>query len=530
MEREHIAAPHRNDDRRTRDGSVGPTVALVAFAIALTGGVFLLDLLANSRVSVAVLYSLVIFYSWLFEGSAPVLGTAVLCTGLAIADVFLAKSRFDDVAGINKVLSVGVIWVSAALVLLVKSSLKQAADAGKRLQAESLKFQTALEYAPNAVLMVDATGTILLVNRQAEILFGYSRRRLLGTSVDLLVPEGHRGEHAALRREFFEESNAPNPDERRRSSAPPGARSMRAGRELTARRKDGREVHVEIGLNPIDTPNGVLVIASIVDISARKLAAKLVDEQHRLKAERLTRELMLAERIQTSILPRPPLAPGIDIAARMVPAAEVGGDYYDVFPADDGCWFAIGDVSGHGLDAGLMSLMVQSATSAILHSVPNIEPLGAIAGINATLHDNVIRRLGRREYVTFTIFRYTKDGTVVHCGAHQDILVWRAATRQVERHPTKGSWLALRSSADAEMERLHLDDGDLLILFTDGLVENGHQAGEMVGLQATVELVNSIADRPAQELVDALIEQTLQRAPQREDDITVLALRHHASA
>ncbi len=65
--------------------------------------------------------------------------------------------------------------------------------------------------------------------------------------------------------------------------------------------------------------------------------------------------------MQTSILPRKFAVPGLEISAKMIPASEVGGDYYDVIPVDDGCWIAIGDVSGHGLDAGLVMLMLQSS-------------------------------------------------------------------------------------------------------------------------------------------------------------------------
>jgi sigma-B regulation protein RsbU (phosphoserine phosphatase) len=270
----------------------------------------------------------------------------------------------------------------------------------------------------------------------------------------------------------------------------------------------------------------MLVMASIVDITERKLAAALVEEQHRLKAERLARELRLAEQIQTSILPRAPLAPGIEIAARMVPAAEVGGDYYDVLPTDDGCWLAIGDVSGHGLDAGVVSLMVQSATSAILRSMPDIPLRGAVAGINATLHDNVRRRLARNDFVTFSLLRYCQDGRVTHCGAHEDILVWRAARRTVELHQTHGTWLALGSRIETSPQELHLDHGDVMVLMTDGLFENRNSAGKSLGLDAAVQLLAERADAPAGDLVDALLQQTLRWAPTPEDDMTVLALRH----
>ena len=409
----------------------------------------------------------------------------------------------------NKLIANIAIWVSTSLVLFVRSSVRHVEDAHRRLEAESVKLETALEHAPSAMLMVDGAGTVLLVNRQAELLFGYPRRQLLGEPIERLVPERARAAHAAKRAAFVAEAKARPLDGRSQSSP------------LIARRKDGEEIPVDIALDPIETPDGLRVMVSVLDIRERQLA-----EAHRREAERLARELQLAERIQTQLLPRPPLARDIEIAARMIPASEVGGDYYDVVPAEDGCWLAIGDVSGHGLDAGVVSLMVQSATAAILRSTPDVSPAGAIQGINAILHDNVKNRLARDDFVTFNLLRYHRDGTVAHCGAHEDILVWRAATRTVERHPTGGVWLALAADAQFQTRELHLGDGDVMVLLTDGLIENRNGAGEALGIEAATRLVAERADGAAGELVEALVQQSLRWSAIQEDDITVVVLRH----
>lgn len=487
-------------------GRGGPALVLGAFALVLMGGVLALDLLAPPDVAAGALYPIVIFYAWLIRSSAMVVGVAVVCSALAFAEVIVGDSAPSDVVGVNELIAVVAIWVSTALVLFARSSVKYVEDARLQLEAESAKLETALEHAPSAMLMVDPAGTVLLVNRQAERLFGYPRRQLIGESVELLVPEAARGRHGDLRARFLGD---------------PKARPMGFGRPLAVRQKGGAEVPADIALNPIETADGLRVLVSVVDVRDR-----LAAEAHRLEAERLARELQLAERIQTSISPRPPLAPGIEIAARMVPATEVGGDYYDVLPAEGGCWLAIGDVSGHGLDAGVVSLMVQSATSAILRSEPDISPARAIAGINATLYDNVHQRLARNDFVTFTLLRYRRDGTVAYCGAHEDILVWRAATRTVEQYPTAGTWLAIRASIELEARELRLGDGDVMVLLTDGLIENRDEAGELLGIEAVMRLVAEHGDRAAGELVEALVQRALAWSPRPEDDITVVALRH----
>src|SRR6266480_2193199 len=129
-------------------------------------------------------------------------------------------------------------------------------DITERKQAEEL-FQLATEASPSGTVLVDHEGRIVLVNARAEKLFGYARDELIGKAVDILVPERFARAYASDRANFF---------------AAPQARAMGAGRELFGRRKDGSEFPVEIGLNPIQTPHGLVVLAAVVDISARKLA------------------------------------------------------------------------------------------------------------------------------------------------------------------------------------------------------------------------------------------------------------------
>jgi PAS domain S-box-containing protein len=151
-------------------------------------------------------------------------------------------------------------------------------DITKRKQAEE-KFRLAVEASPSGILLVDQTGQIVLVNSQIEELFGYGREELIGQSVEILVPERFAGAHPEHRAKFF---------------AAPAARAMGAGRELFARRKDGSEFPVEIGLNPIQTPEGTLVLAAVVDISTR-LEAEEEARRRRQQVELLSRVSLLGE-------------------------------------------------------------------------------------------------------------------------------------------------------------------------------------------------------------------------------------------
>jgi PAS domain S-box-containing protein len=146
-------------------------------------------------------------------------------------------------------------------------------DITQRKQAEE-QFRLVVEAAPNAMIMVNAEGRIMLVNTQAETVFGYTREELIGHPIDMLVPERFRSHHMGYRHAYFGDARA---------------RRIGAGRELFGRRKDGSEVPLEIGLNPIHTSEGLLVLASIIDISERK-QAELQAQQQRDELEQLRQQ------------------------------------------------------------------------------------------------------------------------------------------------------------------------------------------------------------------------------------------------
>jgi PAS domain S-box-containing protein len=141
----------------------------------------------------------------------------------------------------------------------------------KRLEKQ---FRQAVESAPNAIVLVNESGSILMVNVQTETCFGYPRTELIGQPVELLVPERLRSAHIGFRQAYL---------------ASPVSRPMGAGRDLYGLRKDGTEFPIEIGLGLINDENGIIVLSSIIDITERKHASD------KLKEALYEKEMLLKE-------------------------------------------------------------------------------------------------------------------------------------------------------------------------------------------------------------------------------------------
>ena len=137
----------------------------------------------------------------------------------------------------------------------VKSDSATKQEIATALRKSEERFRQVVESAPNAMVMIGPAGTIEMVNTQAERLFGYERAEMLGQSIELLIPARFKENHPKLRTSYFTK---------------PESRPMGAGRDLYGMKKDGSEFPIEIGLNPIETEEGKMVLSAIVDISSRK--------------------------------------------------------------------------------------------------------------------------------------------------------------------------------------------------------------------------------------------------------------------
>jgi sigma-B regulation protein RsbU (phosphoserine phosphatase) len=246
------------------------------------------------------------------------------------------------------------------------------------------------------------------------------------------------------------------------------------------------------------------------------------------RQERLEKEMQLAQTIQSAILPQRFEIAGLDLSAGMVPATEVGGDYYDVLPAPDGCWIGIGDVAGHGLNAGLTMLMLQSMVTALTKHHQDASPREIVNSLNDALFDNVHGRLQKDDHATFTLLRYRRDGRLVFAGAHEEILIYRAASSRVECIPTVGAWVGARPAIHdfTRDTTIELHPQDVLVLYSDGVTQARDSSGEMFGLERLTSELARVQCEPAGKIREHLQDRVLRWAHEPDDDVTLLVAKY----
>ena len=238
-------------------------------------------------------------------------------------------------------------------------------------------------------------------------------------------------------------------------------------------------------------------------------------------------EMELAKRIQTALLPRKQqVIRGFESAVAMLPAREVGGDYYDIIETKAGDrWIAVGDVAGHGVDSGLIMMMAQSSIMTVVKGMPHARPIDVLNTVNMVLRED-IRRLGSNHYMTLMVIRLEEEGMTI-AGHHQDALVYRSDGGRVEAITTKGTWLGISDQIEGVMEvrTVALAGNDVILLFTDGVTEGRNKAGEMYGQERLCESFARHVALPLEKTLQRMLEEIREFQVEQEDDMTLILLK-----
>lgn len=270
-------------------------------------------------------------------------------------------------------------------------------------------------------------------------------------------------------------------------------------------------------------------IASYLSASLQctNLFDKLQEKQQE-EMRRLQKEMEIARQIQTALLPVIPPVDGYEISAVMYPADDVGGDYYDFYTGPDGRrWFAIGDVTGHGLTAGLIMLMAQSAMSSILKSNPHITIEKLYADVNALLYDNIRHRLLSDHFMTLSIISVDKDNVFTAAGSHLDPLIYRKKEAGCTYVYPKALWAGLVPDLMETVEKttFTLESDDILFLFTDGLIEARDASMEQYNKKRLEAVINKNCCKSTDELRDILLEEVFDFMTDQDDDISFVIVK-----
>jgi len=492
--------------------------------------------------------------SWQKLASAALMGAAIPVmhyTGMAAAG-FRFTAVPPDLTHSVRISSLGIVGIGGAtfmtLSLAILTSLVD-----RRFSAQSLKLhqseQRYRELVESARVILWRAGLdgarFTYINQVAEDLLGYPIQKWTGTLAfwrDHLHPEDRALAESSCR--AVAESRGSQQFEHRMIAA------------------DGRAVWLRTSLHLVSSHEKAEELAGVMmDITDRKLAEEAAEEasrtQSRLLAEisglydqlkvfsdwiaktnqvvkvenaRMSSELEITQRLQQMMLPRDEdmrEIPGLDISASMEPATEIGGDYYDVVSNDGGVVIGIGDVTGHGLESGVIAIMVQTAVRTLLAS-GHFESRKFFEILNRVIYDNVHRMHCDRN-LTLSLLHF-RDKNVTISGQHEEVLVVRD-DGILERHDTLnlGFPLGLEENISSFIGEatVPLLPGDVMVAYTDGITEAMNDAGVAFGVERLSEVVRTNHRQPAGAIREAVLDSLRNYIDGRQllDDVTLLVIK-----
>ena len=286
---------------------------------------------------------------------------------------------------------------------------------------------------------------------------------------------------------------------------------------------------VEQAVGPMVVANGVgmLVFAFIITNVIAERETKRERDSYQLELQKKQAELAVAADIQKSFLPEKiPTVDGFDVAATNIPAREVGGDFYDFIQQDDNLQFLIADVSGKGVPAALfmaLSRIIMRACQA-----PNDGAGERLRCANNMIVSNSGSGTSGMFVTLFFAKLYEKDRSLVYSNAgHNPPLLFRASTGSIEALEVTGPVLGMMEEMEYEQRKISLESGDILLLYTDGIVEAMNCKEELFGLERLRSSLSSAKRLSAQGIQDSILRDLKQftEGEEQSDDITVMVIK-----
>jgi PAS domain S-box-containing protein len=305
--------------------------------------------------------------------------------------------------------------------------------------------------------------------------------------------------------------------------------------EAQVYRKDGSVIWISEAARSVFDVQGQLIRyeGTVVDITQRKAAeAEIAQLTRRLQDEnlRMSAELAVTRQLQQMLLPTDlelEAVPGLEIAGFMEPATEVGGDYFDVLHQDGKVSISIGDVTGHGLESGVVMIMAQTAVRTLLAN-GETDPSKFLNVVNQIIYDNT-RRMRSRKNMSLTVMEY-EAGSLRLMGQHEELIIVRQdGTVEAIDTLDLGFPLGLEADISAFIQetRVQLQCGDVAVLYTDGITEAMNMHNQQYGLAPMYTILQANRDRSAQDIRQAVIQNVMQHIGEQRvfDDITLVVIK-----
>ncbi len=421
---------------------------------------------------------------------------------------------------------------------LVTHDITKYKNAEESIQQSEMMFRALYESSGDAILLLDENG-IFDCNPLTLNIFGYDSKEqiMFLHPADLSPLLQPNGENSKILANLYIQT---------------AIKMGSVNFEWIHSRLDKTTFQAEVLLNSLKFYDWPVVQAVVRDITERKETEnkiklanqriKKLNQQLLSDNQSMSAKLEITRQLQQMMLPKQHELleiKNLDVAGFMEPAGTVGGDYYDVLQYDGHVLFAIGDVTGHGLESGVLAIMVQTAVRTMLAHNETTDLTKFLNTLNDVIYSNV-QRMNSDKNLTFMLLNYESintqansddtKGVLCLSGQHETIIIVRA-TGAIEEIDTIDLGFPIGLEADIsewiDQILIPLKTGDVVVLYTDGITEAENCNKEYYGIERLCEMIKLNKHLNSEDIRYAIIYDLLQFVNEQEiyDDITLLILK-----
>ncbi|MDI9400569.1 MAG: SpoIIE family protein phosphatase [Limisphaerales bacterium] len=369
------------------------------------------------------------------------------------------------------------------------------------LKESEYRYRTLWENSKDALILVDAKRNILLCSPATESIFGYPDEFLQQKPLSTLQPP-EKFPQRPLLSECFKN----------------GTIHLFERTETQALHKTGKVVDIEVDVSKIILKGEIIACLSIRDVT----------EWNRTQAERSRNrdQLRFAQEIHKNLYPsEPPDFPGYDIAGKSYPAEEIGGDYFDFFSESEHTLdVGLGDVSGHGLGPAILMSETRAYLRILSRTRENLDEI--LTRTNEVLAED----MAGKHYVTLTLLRLiSRPPSLIYANAgHIAGYILNSVGDIKQRLTRTGIVLGRKkNSTYTQSDFISLDEGDLILLMTDGMQEVFSESEEMFGAERILEVIRKNIEKTSSQIIDEIYKEGIAFASSStlDDDFTCVIIK-----